>query len=279
MINQPPRWNDHHGRAHPENVLPFGAAHGRDHATAIPGSRYAGWGRVAAVALFAAGAVWAIGFETGKRIEVRDFEPAYPGQHPPPGYPKATRTADNNNMLMRLGLVANLDGTAVAYSIEADRLVSDGQFRTDLRLAQLAALLKVSPDSIANPRSPNEIDPDAELFRAQAGTLTQRSKDVSRNRREQQLREGKIPDAVVPEWVVTNYSFTLNRLKHPSDEEMTVLSAITRAASEIRPLPGDRIRAVGVIRSDLALGRIALAGGLLPVEVPQGGSEEPLARP
>jgi hypothetical protein len=77
--------------------------------------------------------------------------------------------------------------------------------------------------------------------------------------------------------VVTDYSFTLNRLKHPSDEEKAVLAIICAAATTLTQ-PGDPIRAVGVSRGELADGRIALAAGFLPVEAPLQGSEDPFAR-
>ena len=66
----------------------------------------------------------------------------------------------------------------------------------------------------------------------------------------------------------TNSSFTLNRLRNPSAKEKIVLAAIARAAAGIMPKAGDLMRAVGVGRGELASGRIVLAAGMLPVEVP-----------
>ena len=89
----------------------------------------------------------------------------------------------------------------------------------------------------------------------------------------QQLRERKPPDAALGEMVIMNYSFTLNRLKRPTDDERIVLSAIIRAAVGTMPMPGDKIRAVGVAASYLEDGIIAVTPGMLPPEVPQAASQ------
>jgi hypothetical protein len=68
-------------------------------------------------------------------------------------------------------------------------------------------------------------------------------------------------------------SFTLDRLKHPSDEEKTILSAIVYSAGENMPRPGDKIRAVGVNLGDLGPGLIALSAGMLTLEPPNPGSQ------
>ncbi len=212
-------------------------------------------------------------------IEKRDIEISSRRQAPALGYPAASRTEDHNNMIMRMGLVGDLDGQAIAYTAEADRFVAGGKFRIDLPLEQLAELLCISPDSLANARSPDEVDPDAELFRAQAGTLTENGKERSRSLRSQQVREGTHPHAVVGEWVITNFSFTLNRLKHPNDDEKAVLAAIIDAAAETTPKPGDKVRAVGVSTCEPATGRIALSVGMLPLQLPPHGLEALFARP
>jgi hypothetical protein len=224
------------------------------------------WGHLGAIAIVGCTAAWAIGREVATRIENDDIQIASRRQPPAPDCPVASRTADNNNMIMRMGLVGDLDGTAVAYTREADHLVVGGRFRIDLPLEQMAALLGISPDLLANPQSPAEIDPNAEIFRAQAGTLTDRAKELSRKLRKQQVLAGKKPTAVVGTWVITDFSFTLNRLRHPNEQENFVLSAIISAAAEIMPRPGDKIRAVGASGGDLAPGRIAFAVGLLPLE-------------
>lgn len=220
---------------------------------------------MAAVALIAAAVAWAIGRETAKRIEDGDIERSSRRQPPLPGLPAATRTVLNNNTIMKMGFVGDLDGKAIAYTAEADGLVAGGQFRTDLPLEALAAILRVRPDAIAHPRFPRQVDPDAELFRAQAGTLTANAKARSREKRAWQRQHGKTPDGVVAEWIVRDFSFTLNRLRHPDDAEKAVLSAILRAAGETMPQPGDTMRAVGVFRGTLDAGRIAVAPGMLPL--------------
>jgi hypothetical protein len=145
-----------------------------------------------------------------------------------------------------------------------------------LPLEQMASLLCISPDLLANPQAPAEIDPNAELFRAQAGTLTDRAKELSRRLRKQQVLAGKKPDAVVGMWLITDFSFTLNRLRHPNEQENIILSAIISAAAETMPRPGDKIRAVGMSGGELAPGRIVLAVGLLPLEAALHGPDAAL---
>jgi hypothetical protein len=120
------------------------------------------WGHLGAIAIVGGAAAWAIGREAARRIENHDIQIASRRQPPATGCPVASRTADNNNMIMRMGLVGDLDGTAVAYAIEANHLVADGKFQIDLPLEQMASLLRISPDLLANPQSPAEIDPSAE---------------------------------------------------------------------------------------------------------------------
>ena len=146
------------------------------------------WGRISAVAVATAGAAWAIGHEAARRIDNQDIVAASQRQPPAPGFPRPGPTVDHNNALMRMGLVANLDGTAIAYTAEADGLFVDGQLRTDFTLAELANILRVDPASIASRLAPAEVDPHAELFRARVGTLTEESKERSRNMRRQQAQ-------------------------------------------------------------------------------------------
>ena len=97
--------------------------------------------------------------------------------------------------------------------------------------------------------------------------------------RKRQLLEGKPLHSVFAEWVVTNYSFTLNRLKHPTVEEKAVLAAIVHAATATVPTPGDKIRAVGVNRGEVEPGKVALAAGLLPLLTPEQAVKDLYARP
>jgi hypothetical protein len=265
--------------AHPGNAQPLAAKREPYAAMAKAPDRYPRLGRLAAVALLAASAVWAIGREAARRIQTNDIETSPRRQPPLPEFPKASLFVDNNNQNARLGFVPNPDGTAVAYAEEASRLVSEGRWRTDLSLYQLASALNVSPDSIANPQCPGEINPDAELFRARAGRLTESAKALSRDIRRRRLLAGNTPDDIVVEWVITNYSFTLNRLKHPSNAESAVLSAIASSATGILPRPGDAIRAVGVNRGELVDNNVALKPGFLPLEAPQQGSHDSFAQP
>ena len=242
----------------------IGTKHEADDAAVRPRRRHARWVHIAAVALVAAGMAWAIGRAASQIVENRGLEKAARYQRPAAGRPTPCRTEDNNNINSKMGYVANLDGKVIAYAVDAGGLVSDGQFRIDLPLERMAGILRVSPDSIAKPHSRNEIDPNAELFRAQAGTLSETGKELSRKMRTRQLQEGKTPDAAFGDLVITNFSFSLNRLKQPNDEEKIVLSAIIRAAAGIMSMPGDKIRAVGVNLGSLEPSLIALAPGMLP---------------
>jgi hypothetical protein len=190
-------------------------------------------------------------------------------QPPAPGYPAPTQTEKNNNLASRMGFVRDLDGMVIAYTKEANRLVSDGRFRIDLPLKPFAEILGVSPDLIAHTGAKDSVDPDAELFKAQAGVLGASGKKRSQELRARQMREGKTPDAALGEMVITNFSFTLNRLKQPNDEEKIVLSAIIRAAVEAMPMPGDKIRAVPLDRGELERDLVAVKPGMLPLELPE----------
>ena len=123
------------------------------------------WGHLGAIAIVGGAAAWAIGREATRRIENHDIQIASRRQPPATGCPVASRTADNNNMIMRMGLVGDLDGTAVAYTHEADHLVVGGRFRIDLPLEQMASLLRISPDLLVNPQAPAEIDSNAKEWK------------------------------------------------------------------------------------------------------------------
>jgi hypothetical protein len=166
----------------------------------MPLKGYPRWNRIAIFGLVAAGVAWPIGREASTRIENHDIAIASRRQAPAAGFPATTQTTDHNNAIMRIGLVADLDGKAIAYAAEADRLVVDGRFRVDLPVAQIASLLHARPDLLPGSRSQDEINPDAELIRAQAGTLTDNAKKRSRELRSRQKLAGKKVDAVVAEW-------------------------------------------------------------------------------
>jgi hypothetical protein len=252
----------------PPPPLSFGAGKGAYKTAASPPTRLHNWAWKVVIAGFVTAWVSAIGRAASRSSETDRIEIFAVREAPLPEFPPESRTAANNNMIARLGWVPNLDGMAIAYPIQADHLVQGGRFRTDLSLDQTAKALAISPSSIANPRSPDEIDPDAELFRAQSGVLTEKCKDSAR-RFQRQLLAGTLPDTIVDEWVTAEFSFTLNRLKQPSDEEKAVLSAIARAASEVTPTPDDKVRAVGGSRDALQSGRVAVTAGMLPRSLPR----------
>jgi hypothetical protein len=259
----------------PPMRLSSGAAEGAYKTAASPPTRLHNWAWRVVIAALATAWVSAIGHGASHSSESDRTDIFGAREARLPGLPPESHTVANNNMIAQLGWVPNLDGTAIAYDRQADRLVEGGRFRTDLSLDQTARALKISPSSIANPRAPEEIDPDAELFRAQSGVLTEKSKVSARKYQKQQLLEGTLPDPIVQECVITEFSFTLNRLKQPSDEEKAVLSAIVRAASEIMPAPDEKIHAVGLPREALEAGRVAVTPGMLPrtipMTVPEGG--------
>ncbi len=178
--------------------------------------------------------VWLVGRDAARRIETDDIEISSRRQPPLPDFPTASRTADNNNRIVRIGLVADPDGTAIAYNGDADGLFSDGKFRTGLSLEQAAKVLRVSPDTLSNPMSPGEIDPNVELFKVQVGTLTPSARQLTRKIRKQQVLQGKKPDAIVADWVITKFSFTLNRLKQPTMRRRSFLRP-SCAAAETMP--------------------------------------------
>jgi hypothetical protein len=78
---------------------------------------YPRWGRIAALALIAAGTAWGIGREASRRIQDHDITIASRVQPPDPRFPAEGPTAAHNNMIVRMGLVADLDGRAVAYAL------------------------------------------------------------------------------------------------------------------------------------------------------------------
>ena len=237
------------------------------------------WLRMTAFAALTAGIAWAIGREVSRRIESHDIETASRRQEPLPGIRKDPRAAINA-LIMGMGWVANLDGTAVAYDALADDLFDpDGNLRKDLSPQKVADILHLAVQAVAKKGSLHDIDPQAVLFHAQAGTLTQQSKAMARKMRIQQVAQGLTPDAAYRDWDVRHYAFTLDRLSHPSAEEAEILAAISRSKLLVMPQPGDTIRAVPVNRGDLGTDRIALWPGMLPPEEPMAPSGPHLKAP
>jgi hypothetical protein len=144
----------------PPTRLSFGAGKGTFHA-----QLWSGVGGLAAVLIvaLATACVSAIGHGASRPVK-KDGEVFAGSEASLPDFPPESRNEANYNMIARMGWVPDLDGTVVAYVEEANRLVEGGRFRTDLSLGQMARALRINPSSIANPRSPTKIDPDAELF-------------------------------------------------------------------------------------------------------------------
>jgi hypothetical protein len=178
---------------------------------------------------------------------------------PPDTFPQPSQTAINNNRIMEMGLVGDLDGLAVAYTSEADGLVGlDGRFRTELGPKELAAILRLDVEILS--RS------DAILFKVQSGRLTDTAKRISIRVRTEREQQDKPRDFVCAAWITKDYAFTLERLKHPSEDERVVLEAISKAARAIMPQPGDKVRAVSAGAGQFECGGVVVAAGMLPLE-------------
>ena len=188
--------------------------------------------------------------------------------------PKPSRSVVNDNEAALLHRPVNLEGTAIAYPQEVDRLVdAGGRFRTELSLDEMASVLSIDPQTIAKRGSKNEIDPEAVLFEAMTGRLTERAKAESRRLREIELREGWPISAFGHEWVTVAFPFSVNTLKHPSQEEQVVLDAISRSARGLRREPGAIANAVPLpsAREGSRFRGFEFAGGYLPLEAIPGG--------
>jgi hypothetical protein len=193
------------------------------------------------------------------------------GRYSPPsvGIPKPSQSVVNNNKTARLRLPVNLDGTAVVYPEHVAAMVGiDGQFRTELSLGEMARVLLLDPRTIAKPGSPNEINPDAVLFRAVTGRLTERAK--ARSRREREIDEQELGHvmATARDWLTIDFPFSLNSLRHPNSEQNVVLDAISRSARGLMRQPGAKVNAVGLPMVDESgkFPRVEFAPGYLPLE-------------
>jgi len=87
-----------------------------------------------------------------------------------------------------------------------------------------------------------------------------------------QARNSLPADYTASEWVTQEFPFSLNALKHPSDEQKAILRAIWRSAREIMPEPGEKFRAVGVSRLEIQSRLVDLKPGYLPLEHPPGAA-------
>jgi hypothetical protein len=233
------------------------------------GLRFARWNSVGALLMVTAGVFWWLGGEYARRFSQNRLEERLTYSPPSERMRKPSRTAENNNEAARRQLFVNLDGTAVVYPEEVDAFAAaDGSFHTELPLNELASRLRIDPKSIAKLRSTNEIDPEAVLFHAVTGRLSDRSKAQSRIMRELELRGIPAASTAGCEWVTVDFPFSLNALKRPDRDQKLVLDAISRSARGLAREPGAKINAVP-LPSVSEAGKpepFAFAGGYLPLE-------------
>ncbi|MGO9462879.1 MAG: hypothetical protein ACLQVF_01785 [Isosphaeraceae bacterium] len=232
------------------------------------------WTTIAISAAVAIGLTWAIGREASRRIDNHNIAISRRPEPPATGFPNQGLTAANNNAVSRRGLISNPEGTAVVYPKELRGLAAPSErFQTDLPLGQLADTLKIDGQAIAKKGSATELDPDAVLFTAITGRLSERAKARSRSERQLQARNGLPVDYTADEWVTQEFPFSLNALKQPTDEQKAILRAIWRSAREMMPEPGEKFRAVGVSRLEIQSRDVDFAPGYLPLEHSSGGAQ------
>lgn len=218
------------------------------------------WTRVGAIPI-ALVALACVFISTAWRLQPDLVLQAGPRDSPPP-----RQTELNNQRVAALGWVPNGDGTAIRHPEEVMKLVTrDGKFRTELALEPLADLLHIDPRSISLQSFPGKLDPDAILFKVVVGKLSPESKRILRAK--QQARRSGSPDAesVTYQFVQQNVCFTLNGLKHPDSNQEMILAAISRAAREIMPVPGEKARAIETSRATIESGNASFEVGYLPV--------------
>ena len=161
-----------------------------------------------------------------------------------------------------MGLLANLDGLAIVYPLEVDKIVAaDGTFRTDLSPQHMASILRIDPRPISANASEHEIAADATLFKAVVCTLTDESKAFIREFRKSQQRKGLPPNGGGGEFTRKEIAFTLNDIGNPDDQRKMILTAISRAARGVMPVGGEQARAVGIARGDIESGSFGLWAG------------------
>jgi hypothetical protein len=231
--------------------------------------RFVQWNCVRFLLVCAVGFFWWAGGELVHQLVKNSTEDEAARSSPPDNYPQPSLFVVNNNKDAQLRLPPDLDGTAVVYPIEVDRLVGpDGSFCTDLSLSELAGLLNVDPQTIAKKGSVNEIDPEAVLFTAVTGRLSEPAKAQARRKREIQIQDGLPPSAVVEDWVQTKLYFNLKALKQPSADQKLVLDSIRRSALGLPRQPGAKTNAAPMI---------TLADGDQPRDFNFTGGSLPLA--
>ncbi len=104
--------------AEPGDVQPLPAVRKAANVTARRRARPRRWRHIAVFAALSAVVTWAIGREAARRIERHSIEVSS-RQHPPAaGFQMQSRTVANNEMVTRMGWVADLEGMAIAYAEE-----------------------------------------------------------------------------------------------------------------------------------------------------------------
>ncbi len=240
--------------------------------------RFARWHSARALLIGMAGLLWWLSGENSLRFGQNRVEEKAGFSPPSNRIPRPSRAVVSNNDAAQLQRPVNLEGTAVAYPEEVDRLVGvDGRFRTELSLNEMASVLSIDPQTIAKRGSKKEIDPAAVLFEAVTGRLSERAKARSRRQREIELREGWPVSAFGHEWVTVAFPFSLTTLKHPNQEQQVVLDAISRSARGLEREPGAKTNAVPLpsVREGGRFRGFEFAAGYLPLEPVPGGLAAP----
>jgi hypothetical protein len=237
--------------------------------------RIAGSNSARVLLIGAAGLFWWFGCEYVHRFG--KYSPASEG------IPKPSPAEVSDNESAKLHLPINLEGTAVAYSQEVAALVSaDGEFRTELSLNEMASVLKIDPRSIARRGSRNEINPDAALFNAVTGRLSEPAKTrIWRLWETEEYPETRPVPTYPDEWLTVDVPFSLKVLRHPNPEQKMILDAISRSARNLMREPGAKANAVPLLflhaggRSEA----VDFTGGCLPLgplPVNRGMDENPV---
>jgi hypothetical protein len=228
--------------------------------------RFVQWNSVGFLLVCVMGFFWWAGDGSPLRI-ARTLVEDKAGYSPPlENGPQPSPEVENNTKASALRLPPDLEGTAVVYPREINGLVgADGSFRTNLSLIELASLLKVDPQVIAKNGSNNEIDPNAILFKVVTGRLSERAKDQALREREIQSQIGMPMSAVVDDWLLTELRFTLNALERPTEDEKSILDAISRSALLVVRQPGAKINAVPTSGGE-QLSDFKFSAGYLPLE-------------
>ncbi len=240
------------------------ASAGGHYSAQIP--RLARWNSVGFLLICTVGLFWWAGDAFLQRSQSNDMRETTAYSPPPENAPPPSPAVETNTRTAELHLPRDLEGTAVLYPEEVDGLVGpDGGFRTNLSLGELSRILRIDPRTIARKGSHPEVDPDAVLFRAMTGRLSENAKVQSRQARQIQARMGMPSSAVGDEWVLTELAFSLNTLIRPNHHQKAVLEALSRSALHLDPQPGAGINAVP-FWFDQHDKHTPFGGGYLPLE-------------